>query len=347
MPGGIPQRDVENLNAYWNAFPNLKAKLFKDNSRSGYYDLKISTDEIRTAIFESHEFSEFTERIQDIFRKWCEQFKPVLKGLDVGTSPKNVGKDLSESILEYFSGTDLIENYDVYQDFMTYWAETMQDDLYLVSTGGWKINLELIKDKRGKITDWDCPLLPKEVLSEIYFKELKEKIEGLESELESISSQKQNMEEENSGDEDLFSDVRNEKDKISKNKIPQRIVEIENDPENREEFEVLRQYLKLLEKETSTRSEIKSLESLLDKRLREKFNVLNEKEIKESVIGNKWFHSLETLLNGKVEQAFYNLSDRLRVLDERYAIPLPELTSNSINLTETVEGYLRELGFEW
>jgi type I restriction enzyme M protein len=346
--GGIPQRDINELRAYWEAFPSLKEKLFKENSRAGYFDFKIGMDGIRSAILGSQEFSEFTAKVQSIFKKWCQEFKPMLRGLKVSSNPKSVGKNLSESILDRFSEIDLVDNYDVYQDFTTYWSETMQDDLYLISTDGWRITLESIKDKKGKIIGWDCPLLPKEVLSETYFKELKEKIEGLAFELESISSEKQSLEDVNSGDEDLFSDVRNEKDnKITKSKLQQRIKKIENDPENKEEFEILSQFMKLLEKENSKRVEIKGLEDLLDRRLREKFNALVEEEIKESVIEKKWFHSLETLLNGKIEQIFYKLIERVRILDERYAIPMPELTSNSMNLTEKVEEHLRELGFKW
>ena len=345
--GGIPQRDIENLNVYWKTFPNLKDKLFKENTRPGYYDFKLSADDLRTAILESPEFSEFTAKIQSIFKKWCEQSKPMLVNLNVGSKPKSVGKELSESILDHFSDTDLIENYDVYQDFMTYWAETMQDDLYLISSEGWKINFEPIKDKKGKITGWDCPLLPKDILAGIYFKDLKEKIEKLESELESVTGEKQSLEEENSGDDDLFSTVRNEKGKISKNSITLRIKEIANDVEYKEELEALNQYLKLLGKETSINSEIKSIEGLLDKRLREKFTALNEEENKESVIESKWFTSLKTSLNGKVEQVFHRLLERMRVLEERYAKTLPDLTSNSIDLTEKVEEHLRELGFKW
>jgi len=345
--GGIPQRDVENLNVYWKTFPNLKDKLFKENSRPGYYDFKLGADDIRTAILETPEFSEFTAKVQGIFKKWCEESKPMLADLTVGSKPKSIGKQLSESILDHFSGIDLVDNYDVYQDFMTYWAETMQDDLYLISSEGWKISLEPIKDKKGKITGWDCLLLPKDILAGIYFKDLKENIEKLESELESVTGEKQNLEEENSGDDDLFSNVRNEKGKISKNNITQRIKEIANNVEYKEELEALNQYLKLLGKETSISGEIKVIEGDLDKMMREKFTTLNEEEIKESVIESKWFKSLETSLNGKVEQVFHRLLERMRVLEERYAEPLPELTVNSIDLNEKVEEHLRELGFKW
>ncbi len=345
--GGIPQRDVDELNAYWKTFPNLKEKLFKESSRPGYFDLNLGTDEIRTAIIGSQEFSEFAAKVQGIFRKWCQEFKPILKDLKVGSTPKSVGKELSESILEHFSGIDLIDNYDVYQDFMTYRAETMQDDLYLISSDGWKTNIEPIKDKKGKVTGWECPLLPKDILAGIYFNDLKGRLEELKSELESVNGEKQSMDEENSGDDDLFSEVRNEKGKITKNSIPQRIREISNNADYKEELDALNQYLKLLVKEAVLNNEIKALRGLIDTRLREKYKVLGEEEIKESVIEKKWFMSLETSLKEKVEQVFHSLFERTRLLEERYAISLPELTNKSNELTENVEGHLRELGFKW
>ena len=345
--GGIPQRDVEALYNYWNTFPDLKKTLFKESSRPGYYELQLAPDEIRTSIQDGKEYSEFKTKVQGILRQWCQEIRPELVSLGVGCNPKIVGRKLSESILHSFSGIDLIDNYDVYQDFMDYWNETMQDDLYLISSDGWKTKLEPIKDKKGKITGWECPLLPKEVLASIYIKDMKEKKEGLESELESMAIEKQNIDEESSEDNDLLSEVRNDNGKINRNNIIQRIRQISNNPDYGDELEILKRYQKILDKEAEINNEIRALSDLIDKRLREKYNTLDVEEIKNAVIETKWYGSLEKSLHGKAEQAFYKLAERIRELEERYAMLLPELTSNSITLTEKVEGHLRELGFHW
>ena len=345
--GGIPQRDVDELNIYWNAFPNLKKKLFKENPRAGYYDFKLDVEEIRTAILASTEFYEFSAMAQLIFRNWFQEFKSTLKALNVGFGPKPVGKQLSESILEYFSGISLLDNYDVYQNFMTYWDETLQDDLYLISSEGWKTNLEPIKDKKGKITGWDCPLLPKEILKGIYFKDLSEKIKELEFELELVNDEKQSVDEENSEDEDLLSEVRNKKDQITKKSIMERIRKISKNADYKEELDVLKQYLKILDNEAVISGEIKAIKDLVDTRLRGKYKALTKEEIKELVTENKWFMNLETLLKGEVEQISQRLFERISLLKERYSTPLPELTSRSLKLTNTMENHLRELGFKW
>ena len=172
-------------------------------------------------------------------------------------------------------------------------------------------------------------------------------MEELKSELESVSDEIQIMEEENSVDDDLLSEGRNAEGKMTKKVIRKRIKVISKNAEFKEEIEALQQYLKLMDKETGITSDMNSTKKLLDKRLREKFIALNEEEIKECVIENKWFTGLETLLNDEVSQLFNKLSDQIREIEDRYATPLPELSNTSNELTERVEGHLRELGFKW
>ena len=231
---------------------------------------------------------------------------------------------------------------------MTYWVETMQDDLFLISSEGWKINFEPIKNKEGKAVGWDCPLLPKEIMSELYFKELKDQLEKLESEMETVVGERQTLDEENSGDDDMFSEVRNEETgRITKKALRKRTREIKNDPEYKDEFDAIEEYAKVLEKESSINSQKKGLEKLIDRGLREKFNTLDVEEIKNAVIEVKWYRNLEKSLHDEVDQAFYQLADRIRELEERYAVPLPDLVSNVENLGGQVEAHLRELGFKW
>jgi type I restriction enzyme M protein len=64
-----------------------------------------------------------------------------------------------------FKSVDLIDEYEVYQHLMSYWAEVMQDDAYLISVDGWVAKTYRITetDKKGKEKDkgWSCDLVPK------------------------------------------------------------------------------------------------------------------------------------------------------------------------------------------
>ena len=56
---------------------------------------------------------------------------------------------------------------------MDYWAETMQDDCYLIAADGWKAETYRVieKDKKGKEKDkgWTCDLIPKALIVARYF----------------------------------------------------------------------------------------------------------------------------------------------------------------------------------
>ena len=85
--------------------------------------------------------------------------------MQAGCHPKDVIVALSEDLLAHYTGKPLIDNYDVYQHLMDYWAETMQDDCYLIAADGWKAETYRIieTDKKGKEKDkgWTCDLVPK------------------------------------------------------------------------------------------------------------------------------------------------------------------------------------------
>ena len=56
-------------------------------------------------------------------------------------------------MLETFRQAQLLDAYDVYQHLMDYWAETMQDDVYMIVSDGWQEAAKprlIIEDKEKK-----------------------------------------------------------------------------------------------------------------------------------------------------------------------------------------------------
>ena len=47
---------------------------------------------------------------------------------------------------------------------MTYWEDTMQDDVFLISTNGWNASVYEIQGKNDKVTGWDSELIPKNIM---------------------------------------------------------------------------------------------------------------------------------------------------------------------------------------
>ena len=97
----------------------------------------MAAGEIKATIFADPEFMAYTEIVRDVFAGWQAQNLPRLKGLAVGSKPKQLIEELSEDLLRAFADVWLIDPYDVYQHLMTYWTETMQDDVYMIAVDGW------------------------------------------------------------------------------------------------------------------------------------------------------------------------------------------------------------------
>src|SRR5204862_385473 len=112
-----------------------------------------------------------------------------------------------------------------------YWAETMQDDVYIVAADGWKAETARIieKDKKSKEKDkgWTCDLVPKALIVTRYFAKEQAAIDKLATEQEGVSARIAELEEENSGEDAAFADF----DKVNKGNIAARLKEISGDDE--------------------------------------------------------------------------------------------------------------------
>ena len=64
LHGGIPDRDLDLLSHYWDAFPQLRNQLFKSN-RPGYSDLTLEVSQVQQAILDSAEFQKFAAEAED------------------------------------------------------------------------------------------------------------------------------------------------------------------------------------------------------------------------------------------------------------------------------------------
>ena len=60
LHGGIPDRDLDALSDYWDAFPSCASLLFKPN-RPGYSDLAIDVSDVQQTILDSAEFQKFAD----------------------------------------------------------------------------------------------------------------------------------------------------------------------------------------------------------------------------------------------------------------------------------------------
>ena len=217
---------MDGLQRYWDVCPKLRKALFRPN-RTGYVDLAIEKSAIKTAIYEHPEFATFIAGMNDHFDQWRKARLKSLKALKAGCHPKEVIAELSEGLLKHYHDKPLIDAYDIYQHLLDYWAETMQDDCYLIAADGWKAETYrvLARNAKGKEVDkgWACDLVPKPLIVARYFAKEQAAIDDVTGKLEAASAKLAELEEEHGGEEGAYCEL----EKVNKGNVQARLREIE------------------------------------------------------------------------------------------------------------------------
>lgn len=360
LRGGIPDRDLDALAAYWQVFPSVRPLLFESAGRAGYSRLKLPVADLKTAIFGHAEFTAFNASITVLFEKWKQAHTPRLKSIAIGDKPKALIETLSEDLLETFRKARLLDAYDVYQHLMDYWTETMQDDVYMLVSDGWREAAKprlIIEDKDKKTKEkpdftvgkqkFKADLIPAPVLIARYFAKEQAAIESLEAETAAIAQSMEEMAEEHGGEDGLLAEVKNEKGKITKAAVTARLKEIKGDAEFADELKVLNDCLALLEKEADADSRVKDAQKELEAKVAAKYGKLTEDEIKTLVVDDKWLATLAAAVQSELDRVSHALTGRIRQLAERYAAPLPQLATEVETLAALVAEHFKKMGAVW
>ena len=347
LRGGIPERDLDALACYWKILPGVRAALFESAGRSGYARLKLPLPEVKAAILGHAEFTAFNQTVTKLFDGWRKAATTQLTAFDKDGHPKALIEAIAESLLDTFKTAPLLDAYDVYQHLMDYWAETMQDDCYLIAADGWvaKPGRIVETDKKGKSKDkgWACDLIPKPLIVARYFARQQLAITAAQSELEAATASLAELEEEHGGEEGHLGAL----DKIAKGEVNARLKEIKGNKEDKDEAAVLKRWLELSESETALKRAIKEQEAALDKLAYDKYPKLTASEIKTLVVDDKWMTRLSAAVQGELDRVSQTLTSRIRELAERYATPLPKLTDEVETLAARVEEHLKRMGASW
>ena len=367
LRGGIPERDLDALSNYWKIMPGLRAALFENFNRPGYCQLRLTITEVKPSIFGHAEFTAFHESATRLFAKWKKTSTPLLKGFSQNGHPKPLIATIAEDLLATFKTAPLLDAYDVYQHLMDYWAETMQDDCYLIADAGWKAGaqpreIRQVKNKENKLVwpekedfkkgkrRFKSDLVPAVILIERYFAAERDGIAAVEAELAGIEQQLDEKREEQSGEEGLLAEViegEGEKQKITAKALKARLKEIGRDPDYAEERQALEDYAVLLDQQTDAKARLKAAQEDLEAKLDAKYPTLTEDEIKTIVVDDKWMATIVAAVQGELDRVSQTLTRRIRELAERYAKPLPELTDEVATLSAHVEGHLKKMGAVW
>jgi type I restriction enzyme M protein len=316
--------------------------------------------EIREAILAHKEFVAFGAHVLETLSSWRDRAARSLRHVSTKDHPKAIIQGIADDLLASCSNLHLIDNYDVYQHLMTYWAETMQDDAYIITVDGWgagKQVLRLQRETNGKKKDAkrrDIPglnglegrLIPVSLLIATYFGTEKKQLEEFNARLEWSDAQMEELKDEHGGEEGLLAEVI-ENDKISKGNLQKRIKEVKDAADYVDELAVLQKCAALFDEDAETKIKIKEAEQDLEKHVLAKYPALSIDEIKTLVVERKWLDALAAAHVGEVDRLSQILTSRVTELTLRYAVPMPAIAKTVEDLSSKVETHLKKMGFVW
>ncbi len=369
LQGGIPNRDIDALQPYWQVFPSLRHTLF-DEDRPGYSKALISTAQVKPTILNHPEFTAFAQQSIQPFNEWYERAAlgkieiAQADALPPGASayrpsmdinPKLIIQRISEDLLQAYAETPLLNKYDVYQILMDYWAETMQDDVYVLVQDGWlagKTLRELVAQKGEKLKEtpdlvinkakYKAELIPPALIVARYYQAEQAIIDQIQADLDAASQELESFIEENSGDDGLLSEALNDKDKVTAASVKARL-KLAIDPD---EKAALQQAQKLFDAESDGKKSLKEHQEALDLAVFKHYASLSEAEIKILIVEDKWLNTLQDAIQAEIERVTQQLANRVKELEERYAEPLPDIEAQVNVLSGKVMEHLRVMGLD-
>lgn len=359
LHGGIPDRDLDALGRYWDAFPSLRATLFKPN-RPGYSDLVVDVTEVQQTILNSDEFQKFAADVRRQVDDWFAAHRPILQAIDASTIPKDLIARISEDLLARFKDTPLLDEYDVYEQLMTYWHDVMHDDVFLIMNEGWTDAAKprkTIDDKERKlsetpdlvvgsgrsVTRYKMDLIPPALVVARYLADEQANVDKLNATVEEASRAVEEYVEEHTVEDGLLAEAMDD-GKITKALASARLKVAQHERAVPEEIKALQHLIKLYNDEAIAKKTAKEAQVALDLATLEKYGDLTLPEIKKIVLDDKWHSAVADRITRVVDLLTLTLVNRIQELGERYAETVSALDAELERLKAKVATHLADMG---
>ncbi|MGA5223492.1 N-6 DNA methylase [Streptomyces koyangensis] len=362
LRGGIPDRDLDALQPYWDAFPSLRAELFEP-LRDGYSKLTVDKVDIHDKVTGSSEYQAFAQGTADTVAGWWADKREVLAGITNTTRANDLIHDVSEALLDAFRPRPLIDEYGVYEQLMSYWNASMHDDVALIVSEGWddaakprlartwkdknnKTKYEdahIVTGTRANAKRWVMDLIPPEYVIARFFPTEKAELDALIAKHEAASQAVEEYTEEHAVEEGLLWEAV-EDDKISKALVQARLRVAKREGAEPEELQALQHVIKLYEAEAAAKKAVKDATAKLDQLALARYPKLTTEDVQSLVIDDKWGGTVRGRIGGEVTALGQALVARLLVLADRYESTVGELEAHVEALTAKVSAHLAAMG---
>lgn len=333
MTGKVSDKELDAFETIWKQFPLLREKLL--NKTEGYN--AFADVSVKDTVFADKDVQDFL----DSFNAVSEEFRKYLVGTLINhDAVPSVHDEIVAKLFENYKDQPLVDVYKVFQSFADNWI-IVDSDLARLEVEGWDIcaetepNMVTKKDSKTKKTveeqkGWKGKVMPFELVKTVFFASDFDKMSKLTAEADNKASEYadiwENMDEEaksaicKDDDESAF-DTKKFKSAIKNGDLDKEAVECINAIQD------------AIAKEKALRKQVKTIETGLDDKAKEKIESLSEGEIYK-LLESKWITPIITAITNASENVLAQFVAGFMTLEKKYSNPLAEL-SGSIEKTNT------------
>ncbi|EKF9794967.1 Type I restriction-modification system, DNA-methyltransferase subunit M [Vibrio cholerae] len=352
MLGGIPNREIDELNAYWIAFPQLRSVLFAAKS-SAYSELAIAKDAVNTSISSHPQVVEFIATYKQAFAGFDDDLNTKLIKDWQGVNRNQQEASLSADLFNRLSPITLIDKYQAYQFLNNQW-QIISADLEMMQTEGFDATKQVdanivIKKKDGKDTEvqdgWKGHILPFALVQKVLLSDDLAALAKQENRLAEIASTLEEILDSLSEEDKEQDTVKESKDAFANAEVAKaakvflkeqkdskvKFAEDSLDPDVSYKAKIIRAN-KLIDEEKALKKAVKEAATQLHLKTKSTIEGLSDEQV-NNLLHLKWIAPLSSELAAMPNSVITELTSKVQALTDKYAVTYSQV-ANEIKITE-------------
>lgn len=350
MFGGVPVRELDELQDFWKVFPSLKEELFDGDG--GYVQVKAQS--VRQAIEGNPEVQAFRKQYQEALAGLEDRLTDLLIDQAQTVSIARAEDEITNELFRRMESVPLVDPYEAYELFHSHY-EKISGDLELIQTEGKETVTQVdpnmvLKKKNGSDAEvqegWKGHILPFELVQKTLLAREYEAIEDKKKRLQEIPSERDALLEELDEEEkEAIAEALDEnKEAFVLNKIGSVLKELkkEKDPENAGIITCLQKADQLSQEEKKIKAEIKTKEEAFELLTKEKIENLTSEEA-DALLKQKWILPIMDGIQSLPANAITALEKSVEALGKKYADTYEDIESEIRKTEDSLSQMLGEL----
>lgn len=344
MFGGIPEKEIDELAEYWEAFPKLKDALLEKKNEAY---CTVRTDEIKKTICEHPDVEAFRRQYESAFEGFDEYLNRELMQAMDGVNISKEEEVLSGDIFTRMKAIPLIDAYEAYQILDNDWKK-IAVDLEIIQTEGFEAAKRvdpnmILKKKDGKDTEiqdgWVGHVIPFDLVQEKFLSEKQKALTDSENRLNEIIS---------GYDEALesLSEEDKEKDFVSEDKTAFVWAEVKKAIKAKEveseTLEILKKVSKDNDEEKKLKKAIKDQSEAIHLETKKVIEGLSVDQAME-LLKEKWIFPLSDGLKALPDSIINDLAAKVQRLVEKYCTTLSGVEEEIHSTEKELSGMIEML----